>query len=225
MHFKTSSLVLTSIFAFTAYASPIIILEKQVKVVMDSKIEKPLMVNAFNFEEQNTKTKTEPIWIAVFPYEKNLYFLINVAGENFTFPVTHIVSATSTSEMTIDPTADNTNSDKTSSQSALITVKLHLSTQLQTFKEFSILLAKGNKKALSSFIEKHSVDDIKELVAHAMICQGECFISFDDAQTLESLMQAKKPLAQPVTFKGTIDFLPAEVIQELINEAKRIEKA
>jgi hypothetical protein len=203
MYRKTGSLLITCLLSIATYTSCVTILEKQIEIGTDPNTQKKLVAKAYCFAENNTD---EQWWLSVFAYEKKLFFLVNIKNQKNVFPITQIISASS-DVITIDPTTDNSNPDQKvalqpSGTSALITIKAKLSSHLQIFKEFSILLAKGNTKALAAFIDTHNPDTIKEIISHAILCQGQCYIQCKDSQKLDALLQAKQPLAEPISFTG-----------------------
>ena len=91
-----------------------------------------------------------------------------------------------------------------------------ISPDVQLFKELLILIAKGNIKALTAFINKHTLKTIEETIEKALESQGTCFISCDDQDALDALMQTKKPVTKPIAFTGKLIFVP---MQELLEAA------
>lgn len=213
--------------SIATYTSCVTILEKQVEIGTDSNKQKKLVTKAYCFETDKTD---EQWWFSVFAHEKNLFFLANLNNENVVFPISYIISATPTLETTIDPTVDESKLDQSSTSqqvhsSALITLNAKFSPELQIFKDFSILLAKGNTKALTTFIDKYSLTTIIGIIFKAILCQGECYIQYDNNEILAEILQAKKPLSEPMTFRGEITFIPSELIlKEFFTEVEQLEK-
>ncbi len=220
MNIASRFFLITCLGTLTNYAAAVTILEKQLELGKDPKTQKFLMAKAYSFVDEASKETTDTRWITVFPYENELLFFSTQKGLNDCFPVTSIISTQPTFDVDIDPTAQEPIQDpknKTTKKSpSMVTMHISIAPDVQLFKDLVILIAKGNTKALSSLINKHTLKNIEQAIDSALDCQGTCIITCDDQESLDILMESKKPATKPMSFTGMLVFVP---MQELLEAA------
>ena len=74
MNTVSRSLLISFLWSVAACAASVNILEKQLELGKDPKTQKTLMIKAYSFAEGNTKETADTRWLAVFPYDNELYF-------------------------------------------------------------------------------------------------------------------------------------------------------
>lgn len=222
--FLRSCIIACASFGALYAADTVKVLEKEINLGKDPKTNDKLVIKAFTFLKNNEKENQDTRWYAVFPYEKELVFYCTQGGQSDVFSVNAVVTATETSVVEFD-LADKEFRPKTvesgKKATSLFTMKLTLSAEIQIYKEFVILLAKADKKALQSFVNKHSIEAIEEISNNAILSRGELLIAADDKETCEKIREGKIKLSKPMQMTGKYVFLPArEVIEALLAEAK-----
>ena len=225
------SLLISCLSSVLAYAAPITILEKQLALGKDPKTQKTLMAKGYSFTEGDSKESVTTRWVTVFPYENELIFYTTQNGIEDCFPVTNIITTQPSFDVPVDPSAQNPIMAKQPVKTAepalgLASMHVTIAPDVQLFKELLILIAKGNVKALTALINKHTLKTVEETIDKALSSQGECFISCDDLNALESLMQTKTPITKPVTLTGQLIFAPLQELLEqvLAEEAEQLEQ-
>ena len=234
MNMLSRSLCISCLWSLATYATPITILEKQLEIGKDPKTQKALMIKTYSFVPAGTKETADTRWLSVFPYEvnvngklvKELIFFSTQKGLDDIFPITHIISYQPSFDTDIDPTAQypivDPQKPKTSGQTpSLVTMHVTFAQDLQLFKELLILLAKGNVKALTAFVNKYTLPTVDETIEKALDSQGVCYIACDDPETLEALMQAKKPVTNAVQLTGKLSFVPLAALQEALADLQQ----
>lgn len=221
MNMLSRSLLISCIGLTTAYINATTVLEKQVDLGKDPKTNKTIVVKAYSLVEDNAKETADSRWIAVLPDGKELIFFTTKHNLNDAFVITPIISYQQSFDTYIDPTAENPILDPQQAISAnqknsMATMHVTMSPDVQLFKDLAILLAQGNVKGLTTFVNKYGINRIEETITKALDCQGVCFIAPDDPEKLDSLLQTKQPILEPTTLTGKISFIPKEVIEELL---------
>jgi hypothetical protein len=214
------SCFITCLFSITVYANHITVLKKEVNL-NDPKTQKTLTVAAYAFLEGSSAETSSTRWIGLFPYENELMFF-SIEKEYIDFPVTKIISTQQTFKVFIDPTAQEpiidpqtTNGD----HSSLIAMEVTFDTDMQIFRNLLILIAEGNVKTITAFIEKNTHNKIDEIISKVIDCGSSCYIECDDLEKFEALMQAKRLPATPVNLTGKLKFIPLQAIQAMLEQA------
>ena len=224
-------LLMSCFWSLAIFAAPVTITEKQLELGKDPKTQKILMIKAYSFTEGTAKETSDTRWLAVFPYESELVFFATKGGLDDCFPVTNIISTQPSFKVDIDPTEQNPIIDPQQTKadgqkSSMVSMHVTISQDLQLFKDLLIFIAKGNVKALTSLVNKHTLKRVEETVEKALDSQGACFIQCDDPYAFESIMQAKNPITAPVVLTGQLKFVPMqEILEQALAEVKQQEQS
>lgn len=204
-----------------------IVLQKEINLGKDPKTNKTIVIKAFALVNSGEKENADTRWYSVFPLENELAFFCTQSGQSDAFPITHLLKTEKITTVEFD-LADKeiktTVVEAGKKAKSLFTMQLTVSRDIETFKEFVVLLAKADQKGLQAFVNKHTIEKIEEIANNAIVSRGECFITADDKEKYDDIVAGKIKVTGPTQLKGQYVFLPArEILEALIAEAAALE--
>lgn len=210
------------------------VVEKEVNLgeELEVAVWKKVKINAFAFLKDNEEVAEETIWYGVFPFQEEFIFYLGKKGQALVCPVNMVLTTAATTTIEFDKEMQPKIVDKDKKATSLLTMQISFSPEVKLFKEFVILIVNGDKKALQTFVTKHTTEAIISVALKAQVTlllnQGNLSMIMDDNVKFENIINGKIHIEKPTQLTGKFVFISEReclaALSSIINEEENAQQ-